>query len=91
MKYFMLKRFEDETGFSGTGVVAEGIVFSDGTVVYRWLTKTPTTVIANNIEEIEQIHGHDSKTKLIYLQEYPDFNSVEEQHKTNQYFKTDNK
>lgn len=87
MKYFILKRLEDETGTSGTGIVAEGIVFSDGTVCYRWLTKTPTTVISSNIEEIEQIHGHDGKTKLFILQKYPDFNSVEIQNKEYQIFK----
>jgi len=32
---FVLRRLVDETGVSGTGVVAEGVEFSDGTVALR--------------------------------------------------------
>ena len=38
MKYFILERFEDVSGISGLGVIAEGIIWSDGTVAYRWLS-----------------------------------------------------
>ena len=30
MKLFQLHRHEDESGVSGTGIVAEGVQFSDG-------------------------------------------------------------
>ncbi len=73
MKYFILERKDDETGTSGTGIVAEGIVWSDGTVAYRWLTSTPTTVIIDTIENVEFLHGHDGKTKVIILTEWQDF------------------
>ena len=73
MKYFILERKEDETGISGTGVIAEGIVWSDGTVAYRWLTNTPTTVIIDNVENVETLHGHDGKTKLVYKRFFPDY------------------
>lgn len=78
MKYFILKRIEDETGISGTGIVAEGIVWSDGTVAYRWLTKTPTTVIIDTVENVETIHGHDGKTKLIFITDWKDYPRLEE-------------
>ena len=37
---FQLLRRRDESGVSGTGVVLEGIVFSDSTTVVRWTTET---------------------------------------------------
>lgn len=38
MRTFELFRMNDETGISGTGKVLEGVVFSDGTVVTRWVS-----------------------------------------------------
>jgi len=32
MRTFFLERIEDETGISGTGIVAEGVEFSDGQI-----------------------------------------------------------
>jgi len=42
---FVLHRDEDVSGVSGTGVVAEGVVFSDGAVVVRWLGKHASTTV----------------------------------------------
>ncbi len=36
MKQFHLVRTEDESGVSGTGYVAEGVIFSNGWCVLRW-------------------------------------------------------
>ena len=58
MRLFDLQRDVDESGISGVGVVAEGVEFTDGTVVMRWLTETPSTGLYNSIEELEAIHGH---------------------------------
>lgn len=68
----MLKRFEDVSGISGLGIIAEGIIWSDGTVAYRWLSDIATTVIAKDIETVKVLHGHDGKTKLVYMCERPD-------------------
>mgnify|MGYP000517318368 CR=1 FL=1 len=38
---FTVERLSDETGISGTGIVMEGALFSDGTVVVRWITPRP--------------------------------------------------
>jgi len=35
VRRFFLDRMEDETGVSGSGLVAEGVVFWDGTVAMR--------------------------------------------------------
>jgi type IV secretory pathway TraG/TraD family ATPase VirD4 len=36
VRFFQLHRDADPTGFSGTGVVADGVVWPDGTVSMRW-------------------------------------------------------
>lgn len=36
-RLFVLDRVEDVSGVSGTGVVAEGIEFSDGVGALRWI------------------------------------------------------
>ena len=67
MKTFYLERSIDETGVSGTGMVAEGIIFSDGHVAMRWCVPNipNSTASYEKIEDVEQIHGHDGKTKVI--------------------------
>jgi hypothetical protein len=39
MRSFEVIRQNDETGISGTGKVIEGIIFSDGECVVRWMTE----------------------------------------------------
>jgi len=73
MKYFVLERFEDVSGISGLGIIAEGIIFSDGTVAYRWLSDIATTVLADNIDIVEKLHGHDGKTALRYISSFEDY------------------
>jgi len=67
IRRFLLKRDEDVTGVSGTGVVAEGAQFSDGTTVLRWLGPNPSTVIWPNLAAAEAIHGHGGKTSFVQL------------------------
>ena len=71
MKTFRLLRHEDETGLSGTGYVAEGVQFTDGTVALRWLTDTPTTEILPTLEVVMKLHGHEGKTALRFTS--PDY------------------
>lgn len=66
MKKFWLKRKEDISGVSGIGIVAEGIIFSDGISVLRWLTAGGSTAVYDSIESVEKIHGHDGRTKIVY-------------------------
>jgi hypothetical protein len=37
MRLFSLVRDEDVSGISGTGPIAEGVEFTDGSVALRWL------------------------------------------------------
>lgn len=66
MKTFHLQRFVDETGISGTGKIAEGVVFEDGTCVLRWLTEHRSTAVYENLATVEKIHGHGGKTQLVF-------------------------
>lgn len=67
VRRFRLQRDTDVTGVSGTGAVAEGVQFSDGTVAMRWLTAHRSTVLWDSIEEAEKVHGHDGKTRVVWL------------------------
>ena len=70
MKTFTLVRDEDVSGVSGIGVVAEGVEFSDGSVVLRWVVgEHRSTVIWPSIEAVRAIHGHDGKTRVVYAAE----------------------
>lgn len=66
LRTFKTVRTEDISGVSGTGVVAEGVVFTDGTAVLRWLTDKSSTAIYDSIEDLESIHGHGGATRIEY-------------------------
>lgn len=66
MKTFHLERNVDETGVSGTGRVAEGVVFSNGWVALTWLTAHTSVVFYPSIDDVIFIHGHQGKTQVVY-------------------------
>lgn len=78
MRTFVLARTQDISGVSGTGVVAEGIEFSDGVVALRWIVPPgapghgfPTSVVFhdNGVESVKKIHGHSGATEIRYTDE----------------------
>lgn len=68
-RLFVLRRTEDVGGVSGVGDVAEGVVFSDGTAVIRWTSVHRSTAVYADIDELAAIHGHDGRTKVVFLGE----------------------
>lgn len=62
MRNFKLVRKEDVSGVSGTGVVAEGVVWTGGRVHLHWLGTHQTFEQLDNIQEVEEIHGHGGRT-----------------------------
>lgn len=64
---FALYRVEDVTGVSGRGNVAHGVQFADGTVVIRWRGEDPSTVVWGSLDAAMRVHGHDGKTKVVWL------------------------
>lgn len=64
---FYLNRKTDVSGVSGTGRVADGFVFPDGTAVIRWRSQAPSTVVWNSWEDMESIHGHQGATEVVWI------------------------
>lgn len=71
MRRFVLRRMEDETGVSGTGDVAEGVVFGDGTTVLHWRTTPTSTGIYSSVANLEDLHGHGGRTLVVFLDPPP--------------------
>lgn len=69
MRRFELHRHTDVSGISGTGVVAEGVVFYDGRVATRWVSskKIAQTCVWDSIEHVEEIHGHGGATDIVWI------------------------
>lgn len=78
MRRFELVRREDVSGTSGTGVVAEGVEFSDGSVMLHWFNEdnpdldTTSDGFAfkpgpDGIADTELVHGHDGRTWVKFL------------------------
>jgi hypothetical protein len=66
MKKFYLLRHEDVNGNSGTGVVAEGVIFDHGGMcAMTWLTSISTITMFRTIKDVITLHGHDGKTQVI--------------------------
>lgn len=66
MKQFHLVRMEDESGVSGTGIVGEGVVFSNGKVALTWLSGINSVLIYDSVSDLDKIHGHQGKTRVVY-------------------------
>jgi hypothetical protein len=69
LRRFLLKREQDPTGISGTGIVAEGALLSDGRCVVHWLTDYASINIYATVEDMEALHGHDGQTKTLWCQD----------------------
>lgn len=67
MRRFVLIRDEDVSGTSGLGVVCEGVEFSDGHVALHWLSQLGAWSIYANIKVAEQLHGHEGRTRVEWL------------------------
>ncbi|MEU4396269.1 hypothetical protein [Kribbella sp. NPDC023855] len=65
---FHLLRHVDVSGVSGTGVVAEGVEWSDGTVTLHWGGRFPTTTVwQDGIDALLTIHGHNGATTIRWI------------------------
>ena len=69
LRRFVLQRDEDVNNFSGTGIVVEGVEFSNGWVALTWRSHLTSLSFYSSIKVAEEVHGHDGKTKLIWLDE----------------------
>lgn len=80
LRRFKLVRYEDESGTSGTGVVAVGVEYPDGAVHMQWRNddnedlETRSNGCAfkpapDGIEATREIHGHGGKTEVVMIDE----------------------
>lgn len=65
---FVLRRHHDVTGVSGTGDVADGVLWPDGTASVRWRGEHPSVVHWDRGRlSVETIHGHGGATEIVWL------------------------
>lgn len=67
MRRFNLNRIEDETGISGTGIVAEGVVFANGKAALSWRTSHTSVAVYDSMFALEAIHGHGGRTRIEWV------------------------
>lgn len=67
IRRFCLNRKEDETGISGTGIVAEGVEFTNGAVVMTWYSPHRCVNVYESIKTVYELHGHDGKTEVVWI------------------------
>ncbi len=65
VKKFYLLRSEDVHGNSGTGAVAEGIIFDSGMCAMTWMSDTPTITMFTKITDVKKLHGHEGRTIVV--------------------------
>ncbi|MFD6324224.1 hypothetical protein ACFWOL_15440 [Streptomyces sp. NPDC058442] len=70
-RLFHLQRDHDISGVSGTGRVADGVQWPDGTVTLRWIGDRPSTVHWDRLDDAVAIHGHSGATRIVWADEQP--------------------
>lgn len=67
VRRFELHRSQDISGVSGTGVVADGVVWEDGSATIRWRGDRPSVVNWQDVNHAYEIHGHGGATEFVFL------------------------
>lgn len=66
-RLFRLERHTDISGISGTGHIADGVLWPDGTATLRWLGEHPSTVFWDRGHtSVDHIHGHGGATSIVF-------------------------
>jgi hypothetical protein len=74
IRRFHFLRTEDASGVSGTGIIAEGVVFSDGKVAVEWNGAHASTNLYSSLDDVVYIHGHQGRTQIIFDDDDTDSN-----------------
>jgi hypothetical protein len=64
MRRFILLRVEDVSGSSGTGRVAEGVLFTNGWVSMCFPLEPMSIKFFQSIDDVMKIHSHGGRTRL---------------------------
>ena len=78
IRTFYLHRKKDVSGVSGTGFVAQGVVFQSGSVVIEWTVLPHTIAIHDSIDSLLQVHGHGGNTVIVWTEELSNFVMTEQ-------------
>lgn len=70
---FALIREFDVSGGSGTGRIADGVLWTDGSVALRWRGDNPSTAVWARIEDAIKVHGHGGFTKVRWIDIPPEW------------------
>jgi hypothetical protein len=82
LRRFKLVRIEDETGVSGTGIVAVGVEYPDGSVHMQWRNAENDSLDTDSngcafkpapdgVAATREIHGHGGRTELQWIDDEP--------------------
>jgi hypothetical protein len=66
-RLFHLVRDTDPSGISGTGIVAEGCLFTSGKVALNWRSEVPSTGVYDHIDDVRLVHGHNGASHIEWL------------------------
>ncbi len=75
MRRFHLNRIEDESGVSGTGKVAEGVLFNGTFYIVSWISLHRSLTTYLSLAELQAVHGHEGKTELVWIDGDPELPS----------------
>lgn len=67
MRRFVLVRFQDVSGVSGTGIVANGVLFKSGKAVLHWNSDKTSVAVYDSIEDLAAIHGHNGSSEIRWI------------------------
>jgi hypothetical protein len=68
IRRFYLQREADVSGVSGTGRVADGVLWPDGTASVRWRGAHPSIVFwERGRVSVDFVHGHQGMTQIVWL------------------------
>lgn len=59
------------SGVSGVGVVADGVLWPDGSVSVRWRGVHPSAVHWDSLADAESVHGHGGLTTIRWIDPVP--------------------
>jgi hypothetical protein len=68
---FWLHRRTTAPGGGETGMIAEGVEFTDGSVSLRWPGHHPATTVWDSIHQLLAVHGHGGSTVVQWIDPLP--------------------
>jgi hypothetical protein len=68
-RVFYLYRYDDVSGVSGTGLVAEGVLFSTGKVALTWRTGLSSVTVYDSLKIAKDIHTHKGKSDFFWQED----------------------